>query len=91
MARSRLLGRGEISWKDLVMSDNGMKLEKWVNLNAKGLKLDELKSKILLVEMEVQVTRNVGLNGKKKCRINVNDCDCLGCEIDMFHVETLVD
>ncbi|KAJ4794156.1 nitric oxide synthase-interacting protein [Rhynchospora pubera] len=89
MSKSRLLGRGEISWGNLVGSEQ-MKLEKWVNLSAKGLKLDEFDLPNLLVEMEVQVTRDARLNGKKKCRLT-KDCDCVGCEVDIFHVETVVD
>ncbi|XP_078157420.1 uncharacterized protein LOC144553194 [Carex rostrata] len=89
MARSRLLGSGEISFMEVVNSE-AMKLKKWVNLSAGVVQLDESKLPNLLVEMEVQVTKDVGLN-EKKCRFSGNDCDCLGCEIDMFHVETLVD
>ncbi|KAJ4752855.1 hypothetical protein LUZ62_087260 [Rhynchospora pubera] len=89
MARSRVLGRGEISWNDVVGSE-GMKLEKWINLREKGLKLDEFKLPNLLVEIEVQVRRDVESNNKKKCRFT-KTCDCEGREIDLFQVETVID
>lgn len=89
MTRSRLLGGGKISWKD-VMGSKGMELQKWVNFSGKNGKIDGLKLSNLFVEMKVQVTRDVHLNRMKKCCLN-KDCDWVGTEIDVFHVETLID
>lgn len=89
MSRSRFLGGGKISWKDVMVS-NGMELVNWVNFSEKGGKLDGLKLPNLLVEMKVLVTRDVDLNGKRKCSSDT-EYDWVGSETDMYHVETLVD
>ncbi|KAJ1689071.1 hypothetical protein LUZ63_013226 [Rhynchospora breviuscula] len=89
MTRSRLLGGGEISWKD-VMDSKGMKLEKWINFTAKDRKFDGLKLPNLLVETKVDVTRDVDTNGMRKCGSS-KKCDWVDSSVDMYHVETLID
>ncbi|XP_078151893.1 uncharacterized protein LOC144547178 [Carex rostrata] len=87
MTKSRLLGGGEISWKDVMESNE---VEKWVNFSAKSEKSDGMKLPNLLVKMKIQVTRDVDSNGMKKCG-SKEECNWNESEIDMFHVETLVD
>ncbi|XP_078151894.1 uncharacterized protein LOC144547179 [Carex rostrata] len=88
--RSKLLGGGEILWKD-VLESKGMQLEKWVKFSQKSGKLDGLKLPNLLVEMKAQVTRDAILHGIKRRCGSDKVCDWAGSEVDMFSVETLID
>ncbi|XXG70681.1 hypothetical protein AAC387_Pa07g0110 [Persea americana] len=76
IVRSKLLGRAEISWND-VLESNGMLMEKWVTLARMSSIVVGLKAPALQVRMEVGVLEKV----KKRApgSISWKECSCRHC------------
>ncbi|XP_072971226.1 uncharacterized protein [Typha angustifolia] len=93
ITRSKLLGRGEVAWKD-VAEAKGMSLEKWVKLHVTGHESDSFKLPTLLVELKIQAIdgRNKRIDGRRMGwkRCNCEDCEWIGSEEDMFQAATIV-
>ncbi|XP_068638375.1 uncharacterized protein [Aristolochia californica] len=96
IVRSTLLGRAEVSWKDVLESDD-MSMVRWVTLSTKNCSPVGLKPPALQLDMRVRipaeapkVKRRVGSSAKwKEC--GCRDGSCNGRDEELFAIVAAVD
>ncbi|KAJ0988405.1 hypothetical protein J5N97_006761 [Dioscorea zingiberensis] len=90
-AKSKLLGKAEVSWKDIVRPD-GAPMERWISfvIACQGVSLD-VKPPALLVRIEASLSESIMEKSLRRSEIGKHeecgcrDCQWIGSEEDLFY------